>query len=146
MPSTQLVHALNAPLTCSQLSPEIPNRGVRIADVVADDLFDSVITPTASYQPIQSAGSVTVTNVATATFSAGQVVNLINTANTSILFTNGTSLKLPSATNLTLGQYDTLTLWFDGTRWIAVAIFFNAKSKHFIEEIFETVLQVVARH
>ncbi len=81
----------------------------------------SIITPTATYQPIQSAGTVTATAVATTDFSAGQIVTLINTSNTSIILTNGTNLKLPSASNLTLGQYDAVVLWFDGTRWIAVA-------------------------
>jgi hypothetical protein len=81
----------------------------------------SVITPTATYQPIQSSGTVTATAIATTGYYTGQVISLINTSNTSIVLTNGTNLKLPGATNLTLGQYDPVILQFDGTRWFTIA-------------------------
>jgi hypothetical protein len=82
---------------------------------------NSIITPTKTYQPLQSAGTVTATAMATTGFSTGNVVTLINTSDTSIVLTNGTNLKLPGAANLTLGQYDSVELWNDGTRWIAIA-------------------------
>ena len=81
------------------------------------------LTPVATYQPLTSSGTVTVTTLLTATaFTQGDVVKFINT-NTSgnIVFTNGTYLILPSATNLTLGPNDALELWFDGTKWLTVA-------------------------
>ncbi len=82
---------------------------------------NSIITPTATYQPLQSAGTVTATALATTGYYTGQVVTLINTSATSILLTNGTNLKLPGAANLTLGQYDAVELWYDGTRWVTIS-------------------------
>lgn len=81
------------------------------------------LTPLGSYQNLTAAGTVTVTSLitSTSTFLTGTVVSLINTSNQNIVLTNGTYLILPSASNLTLGQWDNVRLRFDGTRWIAIA-------------------------
>lgn len=78
------------------------------------------LTPLGSYQRLTAAGTVTVTSLvtSTATFPTGTRVTFINTSAQNVVWTNGTYLLLPSAANLTLGQYDVLQLWFDGTRWI----------------------------
>lgn len=75
---------------------------------------DAIITPLGSYQPLTSSGTVQTASLATGT--AGDVLTLVNTTNTSIVLTDTGTLKL--AGNRTLGQYDTLTLVSDGTNWI----------------------------
>ena len=92
--------------------------------VVADDIIvtaqtaitveDTVaFTPTGTYQPLTSAGTVTPTiTVGT----AGQSVVLINESNTSIVIEDAGVQMLTG--DITLGQYDVLELWCDGTNWI----------------------------
>lgn len=78
---------------------------------------DSTVTPTGSYQPLTSAG-----NAGTATItvlSAGTVVHFVNTANTTITFTDTGTLKLSG--NAALGQFDTLTVVSDGTNWVELS-------------------------
>lgn len=75
---------------------------------------DAVITPMGSYQPLSSAGTVQTASIATGT--AGDVLTLINTANTTIVLTDTGTLKLGG--NRSLGQYDTITLISDGTNWV----------------------------
>lgn len=75
---------------------------------------DSVITPTASYQPISSAGTVATASIVAGT--AGDILLLVNTSNTSITISDTGTLKL--ASTRALGQFDTLTLQSDGTNWI----------------------------
>jgi hypothetical protein len=81
------------------------------------------LLPVTSIQPLTSSGTVTVTSLLTNTLNVprGAMVYFYNTSATSIIFTNGTYLVLPSASNLTLGINDGVTLWFDGTKWIAFA-------------------------
>ena len=76
----------------------------------------AAFTPTGSYQPIESAGEVTPTlGVGT----AGDLLVLINTSNTTVnLADTGTQMLTAAAA---LGQYDSLTLWSDGTNWIELA-------------------------
>jgi hypothetical protein len=73
------------------------------------------ITPTGSYQPLESAGTVSTTLAATG-FTAGTWVCLVNTSNTTIAITDTGTCKL--AGNWQGGQYDTLTVLFDGTNWV----------------------------
>lgn len=78
---------------------------------------DLTITPTSSYQPLASAGTVGTAAIAAGT--AGQVVRLVNSTNTSIVLTDTGTLKLSG--NLTLGQYDSVSLISDGTNWVQLA-------------------------
>ena len=104
--------------------------GLTISDgdaVVADDLRitaqtaitvtnGNAFTPTGTYQPIQAAAEVTPTiTVGT----AGDVVVLINTSANTINIADSGTAKLSAAA--ALGQYDSLTLWCDGTNWIEVS-------------------------
>lgn len=75
---------------------------------------DGTITPAASYQPLSSSGNVQTASIAAGT--AGDVLYLINTSNTTITISDTGTLKLGG--NRALGQYDTLTLMSDGTNWI----------------------------
>jgi hypothetical protein len=75
---------------------------------------DSLITPLGSYQPLTSGGTVQTASIAAGT--AGDLLTLVNTTNTSIVFTDTGTLKL--AGNRTLGQFDSLTLISDGTNWV----------------------------
>jgi len=77
---------------------------------------DGTVTPTGSYQPLESAGTVATSDITVLT--AGTIVHLVNTTNTSITFTDTATLKLSG--NAALGQYDTLTILSDGTNWIEV--------------------------
>lgn len=76
----------------------------------------AAFTPTGTYQPIASAGTVTPTITVLA---AGTMVRLVNTTNTSIVLVDTSTVKL--AGNITLGQYDSLTLVSDGANWIELA-------------------------
>ena len=78
---------------------------------------DATITPTGSYQPLESAGNVQTSSIAV--LAAGTVVHFVNTANTTITFTDTGTLKLSG--NAALGQYDSLILLSDGTNWIEVS-------------------------
>jgi hypothetical protein len=75
---------------------------------------DGTITPVASYQPLSSSGNVQTASITAGT--AGDVLYMINTSNTTITLTDTGTLKLGG--NRALGQYDTLTLVSDGTNWI----------------------------
>lgn len=76
---------------------------------------NATVTPTGSYQPLESAGWVTA-SLSTSGYSPGTVLTLINTANTTVTFTDTGTLK--SSGNVNLGQYDAAQFWFDGTNWI----------------------------
>ena len=104
--------------------------GATISDgdvVIADDVrvtAQTAITvtnagafaPTGTYQPIQAAGEVTPTiTVGT----AGDLLVLINTSAQTINIAD-TGIQMLSAA-WAGGQYDTLTLWCDGTNWIELS-------------------------
>jgi len=74
----------------------------------------ATLSPTGSYQPIASAGAVGFGAITAAT--AGTVLTLVNTVNQTITITDGTTVVLSG--NIALGQYDSLVLISDGTRWI----------------------------
>ena len=104
--------------------------GLTVSDgdvVVADDLRvaaqtaitvtnGNAFTPTGTYQPIQAGSEVTPT---VTIGTAGDVVVLINTSANTINIADSGTMKLASA--VALGQYDTLTLWCDGTNWLQIA-------------------------
>lgn len=76
--------------------------------------MNATITPLGSYQPLSSAGTVNTSSITVG--PAGNLLTLVNTANTSIVFTDTGTLKLSG--NITLGQFDTLTLVSDGVNWV----------------------------
>lgn len=92
---------------------------VRITAQTSLTVTDSTpFTPTGSYQPITAAGAVTPT-IATSGFTAGDQVQIVNTSSQNILIQDTGNQVLSAA--FTMGQYDTLTLRFDGTRWLEIA-------------------------
>lgn len=83
----------------------------------------AVITPTGTYQPLTATGSVTATLTTSSDFvTAGDVLILINansTVTSTVNIADSGTAKLTAAA--ALGQYDSLTLWFDGTNWIELS-------------------------
>lgn len=79
--------------------------------------MNATITPGGSYQPLTSAGTVNTSSITV--LPAGEVLTLVNNSNTSIVFTDTGTLKLSG--NITLGQYDSLTLRSDGTNYIQLS-------------------------
>jgi hypothetical protein len=69
-----------------------------------------VITPTASYHPLESAGAVGAT---LGVCDEGLVTTFVNTVNQTITITETATAKM--AGNFAMGQFDTLTLVGDGT-------------------------------
>lgn len=76
-----------------------------------------VITPSGSYQPLESGGAVTATLSSGCT--AGRQVILVNTVNQTIIISETATSALSG--NASLGQYDALALLCDGTRWVQTA-------------------------
>lgn len=75
----------------------------------------AVLTATNTYQPIDAAPSSTIT-FTLAAGSAGQMLRLINQGTgTTVLVDTGNQVL---ASTYSLGQYDSLLLMSDGTRWI----------------------------
>ena len=79
----------------------------------------SEINPTTAYIPLTSAGTVGTSSILTATSTVGDLIVLVNTANTTITISDTGALRLSG--NIALGQFDTLTLLFDGTAWNQLA-------------------------
>lgn len=79
--------------------------------------MNGIITPTGSFQKLSAAGGVGTASIAAGT--AGDVLVLYNTANQSIVLSDTGTLKLTG--NITLGQYDSLTLVSDGTNWVQLS-------------------------
>lgn len=106
--------------------------GITLSDgdtTLADDLIitaqtaisvadGAVITPTGTYQQLSSGAEITPT-VTTTGVTAGTLLVLINTTDTTINLADSGTMMLTAAA--ALGQYDSLTLWFDGTNWIEVS-------------------------
>ena len=110
----------NATLTAGNLT--LSNGDLIVADdlritaqTVISPTDGGVITPTGTYQPLSSAGTVTPT-IATGAATAGDTLMLVNTTATTINIADSGTAKLSAAA--ALGQYDTLTLLFDGTNWL----------------------------
>lgn len=76
-----------------------------------------IITPTGSYQPLESAAEVTATLSSGCT--AGRKLALINTVATTINISETATSALSG--NFAMGQYDSMLLWCDGTRWVQLA-------------------------
>jgi hypothetical protein len=76
----------------------------------------AAMTATGTYQPIQAAGEVTPTVTVGTT---GDLLVLINLSDQTINIADSGTMMLASA--VALGQYDSLTLWCDGTNWIQIA-------------------------
>ena len=76
--------------------------------------MNGYITPTGTLQRLESAGNVGTSKLAVST--AGDILYLQNTSNTTITISDTGVLKLSS--NLALGQYDGVILYCDGTNWI----------------------------
>jgi hypothetical protein len=76
------------------------------------------ITPTGSFQPISAAAWVTPTlNVSAG--ASGDMLMLVNTGTPSICLVDTGSVVLSA--DWTAGQYDTLLLYHDGSRWLELA-------------------------
>ena len=75
------------------------------------------LTPTGTYQPIQAAGAVGLSDIAITT--AGDVLVLTNISATTITITD-TGTTMLSA-NRAIAQYDTLVLLCDGTNWLELS-------------------------
>ena len=73
------------------------------------------INPTGSYQPLTSVGTATCTLTIG---SAGDFLYLVNVGSNSIVITDQTTIAL--AGNYTMGQYDSLFVICDGTRWTEI--------------------------
>ena len=90
-----------------------------------------VITPTGTYQPLESAGNVTCTlatagalgrytGVRDTTYTLGSLLWFVNETNTTIIIGEGTTAELSGAT-VSLGFSDTLLLFFEGTHWVELS-------------------------
>lgn len=77
------------------------------------------VTPSGAYVPLTAAGNVGTSSIVTTSAVAGDIVFFVNTANVTITFTDTGALKLSG--NAALGQYDSLTVIFDGTNWVELA-------------------------
>ncbi len=84
-------------------------------DVVTDG---ETIAPIAFVQPISSTAAVGAA-IATTGRNTGDLLLLYNTGSNTITITDTGNIVL--AGNAALGQYDTLLLIFDGTRWVQIS-------------------------
>jgi hypothetical protein len=69
-------------------------------------------------------GAITLTsNPTIADGVSGQMLTIIQIGADNVVLTNGNNLRLPGAANLTLGQWDVVTLYWDTTdsQWIALS-------------------------
>jgi hypothetical protein len=73
------------------------------------------ITSVATFQPISAAGNIGTSAIA-AGAAPGSLLIIENIANVSIVITDESTTMLTG--NITLGQYDTLSLIWDGTNWV----------------------------
>ena len=94
---------------------------LNVTGVTAISCTDAgVITMTGTYQPLESAGTVTPTLSTSATgVTTGTLLCLINTADTTINLADAGTAMLGGAR--ALGQYDSLWLIFDGTNWVEIS-------------------------
>lgn len=77
----------------------------------------TTFVPTGTYQPIASVGNVSFNAIGGK--AAGRLLILINTTATTITITDTGTIMLSG--NAVLGQYDTLTLFSDGTNWLQLS-------------------------
>jgi hypothetical protein len=77
------------------------------------------ITPGGSYQPLVATTAVGAGAIASSTLTAGQLLFFTNIGTPTITLTDTGRLRLSG--NAALGQYDTITLLFDGEYFIETA-------------------------
>lgn len=86
----------------------VPQTSITLTDA-------GVLTPTGTFQQVTAASGVTVT-LATSGFSSGSWLIIENLSNVTVVITDTGAVMLSS--NISLGQYDTASLIFDGTNWV----------------------------
>lgn len=82
------------------------------------------LTPTGTYQPLSAAGTVTPSLVVSGT-AAGQLLVLENTANQNVVLVDDAAHNLNLTGDVTLGQYDLMTLIWNGADWMEMAVSAN---------------------
>jgi len=80
---------------------------------------DATITDTWTYLPVTAAGAIGTSGIASTTSVAGDILILTNVGTNAIVITDTGNTVLGG--NATLGQFDTLSLVFDGVRWVQLA-------------------------
>jgi hypothetical protein len=87
-----------------------------------------IITPTGSYQPLESDGAVaTATDVAMAPGTTeGDLVLLENTNATGAITIDGTGAGVECKADVVLDAGDIITLLWNGTNWMCVAVHDNS--------------------
>ncbi len=113
------LHAAATPPVYTHLSDlEIQDWLGVAAQTAISVTMNGCITPTGTYQLLESAANVSTSNLAAGT--TGQLLILVNTADTTITITDTGTLKLSG--NAAITQYDTLTLISDGTNWLELSV------------------------
>lgn len=87
------------------------------ADIVLT--MNGWVTPTGTFQPVRSAGAVSISGAHIAPGSNGQLLYLYNAGAQTITITETTGLV--SAGNIALGALDAATLVYSGTTWIQLS-------------------------
>jgi len=88
-----------------------------------------IIVPTATYVKLLSGLVVTMTNTTTpiqAGTTTGQLLIMENTNVTDIINIDGTGGNVKCAANIALGPLDVVTLIWDGTEWVCLALYVNS--------------------
>ena len=80
---------------------------------------DATITDTWTYLPVTAAAAIGTNGIASTTSVAGDVLILVNVGSNAVTITDTGNTVLSG--NIALGQYDTLSLVFDGVRWVQLA-------------------------
>jgi hypothetical protein len=80
---------------------------------------DATITDTWSYLPVTAAGAIGTSGIASTTSVSGDILIVTNVSTNAIIITDTNNTVLSK--NITLKQFDTLSLVFDGQRWVQLA-------------------------
>lgn len=103
-------------LTVRDGNVTIPDNLIISAQTAISVTDGLTVTTTGGYQPLESGGTVTMTLTVP---SAGALIHLTNTSNTTINLADSGNVKLSAA--WAAGQYDTISLLSDGTYLLEVA-------------------------